>query len=245
MTLSRLILTMFVASSILSCSKKNETAPLAACFEVDMEKSGEVFHLFTFTNCSENADRYEWDFGDGISSSIASPSHQYSGFGDFKVRLTAYNDTESKTFEMTLVQGYYKVKELSITNVKLGDFKSYGENCDDVGHRLGVIAEDLSMSQQRTICGINYTADADPNCNDISTDYIVPVNTNLIINSKISCWDGILGGNVENHTVDYTEDKSINLHESLIYEGLKFTNADLGYELTIKAEFEIITEEFW
>lgn len=42
-----------------------------------------------FTNTSTNAVRYEWSFGDGTSSTVASPSHTYLRPGVYNVRLTA------------------------------------------------------------------------------------------------------------------------------------------------------------
>jgi len=46
--------------------------------------------LVQFTNNSTGAARYLWVFGDGASSTAASPSHSY-GIGKYSVKLTAYN----------------------------------------------------------------------------------------------------------------------------------------------------------
>ena len=43
-----------------------------------------------FTNTSQHADRYEWDFGDGQTSTEENPSHQYLEFGQMLVQLKAY-----------------------------------------------------------------------------------------------------------------------------------------------------------
>ena len=48
-----------------------------------------------FTNCSQNSDSYEWDFGDGANSTDASPLHQYVNSGSFTVKLVATNETAS------------------------------------------------------------------------------------------------------------------------------------------------------
>jgi hypothetical protein len=52
---------------------------------VEPEVGQEVF----FTNDSQNARRYEWDFGDGYISSEDNPSHIFNGTGKFEVKLTA------------------------------------------------------------------------------------------------------------------------------------------------------------
>lgn len=59
----------------------------------------------TFTNTSSNADAFEWDFGDGTSSSESSPSHTFSSCGKYSVRLTVsangMTDSASKTISVT------------------------------------------------------------------------------------------------------------------------------------------------
>ena len=47
----------------------------------------------TFTNLSLNATRYTWDFGDNTASTEVNPIHQYTKTGNYKVCLTAYNNS--------------------------------------------------------------------------------------------------------------------------------------------------------
>ncbi|NQU85813.1 MAG: PKD domain-containing protein, partial [Mariniphaga sp.] len=44
-----------------------------------------------FTNTSEYATSYHWDFGDGSTSNLVNPSHTYTSPGAFEVTLTASN----------------------------------------------------------------------------------------------------------------------------------------------------------
>lgn len=46
----------------------------------------------TFTDLSNPADRWEWDFGDGSRSTAQNPVHTYTDTGSFTVTLTAYNN---------------------------------------------------------------------------------------------------------------------------------------------------------
>ncbi len=48
-----------------------------------------------FLNNSTGATSYEWDFGDGITTTIPSPTHTYSALGVYTVTLTASNDNAS------------------------------------------------------------------------------------------------------------------------------------------------------
>ena len=47
-----------------------------------------------FSNESEKAERYEWDFGDGNTSTEASPSHRYMSSGNYMVRMKAIDSKE-------------------------------------------------------------------------------------------------------------------------------------------------------
>ena len=66
-----------------------------------------VGNTYTFTNTSTNADTYQWDFGDGTTSTAISPSHTYVLDGAYTVTLTATNDcgTATATTTATVAMG--------------------------------------------------------------------------------------------------------------------------------------------
>ncbi|MBK8556266.1 MAG: PKD domain-containing protein [Lewinellaceae bacterium] len=74
-----------------------------------------------FVNTSQNATRFEWDFGDGTAlDTMTSPSHQFQTAGTFTVQLKAYNgvlnQTTSKT--VTIKPGGFKTSlNISTQNV--------------------------------------------------------------------------------------------------------------------------------
>jgi gliding motility-associated-like protein len=54
-----------------------------------------------FTNSSNGAIRYLWNFGDGENSTEINPSHQYNATGTYKAELIAYNSSNcSDTFRL-------------------------------------------------------------------------------------------------------------------------------------------------
>lgn len=56
------------------------------------QTAGCIGDLFTFTNNSTgNAVNYQWNFGDGGTSTDANPTHSYSAEGTYSVTLTAFN----------------------------------------------------------------------------------------------------------------------------------------------------------
>lgn len=70
----------------------------------------------TFTNLSQHAVNYVWDFGDGSAASTDSfPQHTYSDFGTYTVELTAFNstgeyDTATKTITILCTDPTYERK---------------------------------------------------------------------------------------------------------------------------------------
>ncbi|MBC7227429.1 MAG: DUF11 domain-containing protein [Thermoflexales bacterium] len=56
----------------------------------------------TFTNLSRNATAYQWDFGDGNTSTAANPVHTYAAVGTYTVVLTASNPCGSDVVSRTV-----------------------------------------------------------------------------------------------------------------------------------------------
>ncbi len=84
------LLLTFVTLFIVSCQKQPK-----ASFDVSGSnfKTGESVN---FTNTSEDAASFEWDFGDGAKSTDKSPSHSYASQGSYLVTLTAFSKSEKK-----------------------------------------------------------------------------------------------------------------------------------------------------
>lgn len=68
-----------------SCQK----TPIAS-FHTDTA-SPEVGKDVIFYNDSQNATRFEWDFGDEYISNEESPAHIFTGSGSYEIKLTAFN----------------------------------------------------------------------------------------------------------------------------------------------------------
>ena len=57
---------------------------------------------FSFTNTSENASQFSWDFGDGNTSNGISPGHTYAASGTYTVTLQAQECGLSDTFSYVI-----------------------------------------------------------------------------------------------------------------------------------------------
>lgn len=77
--------TLIMPLILFSC--ENDKPPVAV-FHTDTTEP-EVGQELIFYNDSHDADRFEWDFGDGYISNEPSPSHIFMATGTFEVTLTA------------------------------------------------------------------------------------------------------------------------------------------------------------
>ncbi|MFN0216033.1 MAG: PKD domain-containing protein [Saprospiraceae bacterium] len=76
-----------------------ESISILPCAFADFEVSTQGLTAF-FTNFSENAAHYLWDFGDGQTSIEESPEHAYTNSGTYTVTLTASNGCGPAVFSM-------------------------------------------------------------------------------------------------------------------------------------------------
>lgn len=73
-----------------------------ADFSVDYS-TGHAPFTVVFSNESQHASSYVWDFGDGSTSGLASPVHTYSTHGVYHVQLTAYGALGLTDTDSTLI----------------------------------------------------------------------------------------------------------------------------------------------
>ena len=92
---------------VVGCKKDDNPTPttkdVIASFQFVI--SGTNFLEVTFTNFSQNATSYSWDFGDGNSSTEEDPTHTYAAAGNYTATVTATGSdgkTASKSESFTL-----------------------------------------------------------------------------------------------------------------------------------------------
>lgn len=93
---------------IVSSCKKDDTTPAGddpvASFQFAISDTD--YLEVSFTNFSQNATSYSWNFGDSNTSTEKDPTHKYNAAGTYVVELTATNSdgksaTSNKTIEIT------------------------------------------------------------------------------------------------------------------------------------------------
>jgi PKD repeat protein len=146
-TVKRSITILLFVILVFSCEKREETAQPVACFEPSKTTAG-VGETITFIDCSENVEKYAWNFGDNSAiSRESSPSHAYTEPGTYTVILTVFNKekTDETSVTITIEQTSSslrvttgQVKNITSSSVVVtGNIESFGEgysSVSDWGH---------------------------------------------------------------------------------------------------------------
>jgi len=93
-----------------------------------------------FTNCSENAESYLWDFGDMQTSTLENPKHTYNLSGTYTVTLEAYHASFFDRIEKQITveesqSGYVNIEFYLDMNVQIanGSFSPLSDYVDLAG----------------------------------------------------------------------------------------------------------------
>jgi len=111
------LLTLFVIATVVlftTCKKDAKDLPVASFF-YSPASAGVGDTIYFQSNC-QNANTYEWDFGDGNGSTEVNPYHIFTQEGSYTVQLTAYNDDgsdmTSKTVQIQPPSCWNKLRDL-------------------------------------------------------------------------------------------------------------------------------------
>ena len=115
---------------VMGCSKDDPLLPLPAVnFETDPEII-EVGLPVTFENLTTNASSYQWDFGDGQTSTSISPTIIYEESGTYTVTLIAFtDDNQSDSLSRNIDVGERVMTGLAINSIPF--VNPDGEDWDD------------------------------------------------------------------------------------------------------------------
>ncbi len=99
--INRYLIICIMAGMAGGCQKDDQDIPLA-CFELSAVEVLEN-QIIEFTNCSENATAYYWEFGDGETSIDYHTSHIYKQPGSFEVSLSVFRGEYSDQLIKTVI----------------------------------------------------------------------------------------------------------------------------------------------
>lgn len=135
-----------------------------------------------FTDRSKGADKYEWDFGDGNTSDVPSPTHIYANTGLYLVKLTVTNFTTGCSYSKTL--------QVPIIREKADFASAVKEICK--GSTVNFQTQNINISNISSYIWIfGDGSKATTTSNKISHKYARPGNfdVTLIITDKLGCRD--------------------------------------------------------
>jgi PKD repeat protein len=95
-TFTLILLMLAVPTLFLSSCKQKP----AACISTDFIQVP-VNTSINFTSCSDNADRLEWNMGDGTTFTYQTVDKAYATAGTYTVTLTVFNDNDNNSDEVT------------------------------------------------------------------------------------------------------------------------------------------------
>ncbi|MCC2546459.1 PKD domain-containing protein [Hymenobacter sp. BT175] len=99
------------------CTTK-DPSPAAVAVFTPSRSVIETNEAVSFANTSQNAARYEWNFGNGQTSTSPTPSATYSTVGTYTVTLTAYNgDDKSVTTTQKVKVGKRYIRRITLTAI--------------------------------------------------------------------------------------------------------------------------------
>ena len=96
------LLLVVIIATVFNACKKDSTTPTPTQLSpianfTFVQNSQTAPSLITFTNTSQNATSYSWNFGDGASSTDVNPTHTYTQSGTYSVILAAIGNGGSNT----------------------------------------------------------------------------------------------------------------------------------------------------
>jgi PKD repeat protein len=112
----------------------------------------------TFINTSENADSFEWDFGDNTTSTIKNPVKTYTQTGEYTVTLTARNSVTGASGTYTSNVSIFVFAGGLVSN---GNFES-GTAPWTAGVTNPILASQLMSQAGNTYYSVNVTAVGNP-----------------------------------------------------------------------------------
>ena len=107
----------------------------------------------TFTNTSKDGDNYKWEFGDGVTSTLANPTHSYENEGTYNVQMTAYSKNGKKSNKATATITVTKANAIKYdgNNYPLtkGYLENYGynSNTDSYNFDITLVDNGITMVQ--------------------------------------------------------------------------------------------------
>lgn len=181
-----------------------------ANFSIDEPISCTLPHTVNFTNSSLNSSTYSWDFGDGSTSTLVSPSHTYTTAGVYDVTLIVSGSSTCGSGSDTL--------ELSSSiDVSNGTAPSVSATCDN----SFTYFSSSSKVQHFSISNLSHNASLfTSSIGDFTCEYAADLTDGSYYNLEITN-----GGTDKSVWIDFNNDGTFQSSEN-IYASSSYTTID-------------------
>jgi PKD repeat protein len=237
------ILKALVVLFALIASGCEDPAPIAA-FSASLYNAM-VDEMITFTNTSENATSYSWDFGDGNSSTQVNPTHSYANSGMYNVQLTATGEGGTNTSGSTITVtspppvaqfSMNKSKALAGENVTFTNTSQYATSFAwDFGDgKVSNVKNPVHRYAADGVYFITLTAVGDGGTDDVTQSIqIEEAPANMIPGDRLGSF--VLGNNLQSLFVYIYEEEAgygyIDLENGEYLHLLEFDTTGIGFVL--------------
>ncbi|AKB45125.1 PKD domain-containing protein [Methanosarcina vacuolata] len=193
-----------------------------------------------FTDLSQNATEWNWDFGDGENSTNENPTHTYSAAGNYTVTLTASNEAGSVSKDNVV-----NVTEEAIANDESDSDSGSSSSSSSSSHHhssssgsIGISSENVSTSSE--IIHVNGTESESTDIEQNSTATNVSDNVSVSPELQSNVTEAVNETPSEPETQDLEQDNESTAAETeQTPEQTQSSNAS-GNESTKSPGFEMI-----
>ena len=200
---SRFILMAVSALLYFSCSEDESIDTPTACFDFTPSEA-KVGDEIEFSNCSESSTDFFWDFGDGTTSTQEEPTHTYTEYGEYEVKLLAGTDINADGVLDYMDEPDSVVKTLSIspnvTSVELTVYDANSWTADSPTLATVADAEVKFYTDEASVQSgsPSYTAQSDENGKVVLYDLEAPFSFFIMVQKgdASNIKDGLIIGGV-------------------------------------------------
>jgi PKD repeat protein len=237
---------LFCTLFLIPACQKDKTDPLPVASFTASKTSALVNEAITFNNTSQHSLSYAWNFDDGTTSTLTSPSHSFTDAGTYTVELTATGPggihSTSLVVSVTFPQPVASFT-MSKTKAAMGEsitFSNTSQNADTYAWDFGdgntsTVMQPTHAWNEAGTYTVTLTATGAGGQQSYSrTVEITPPPFNVVPGERIDVFN--LGDNVKTHFDKISESSfqhlAIMMTDGSYMHLAKFNNTGIGFFLT-------------
>jgi hypothetical protein len=123
----KIVIFILTGLVIISCTEESKEAEPRIRADFTWKIDNTNLYTIDFTNVSENAIRFSWDFGNGDFSNLESPTYTYDSGGDFDVTLAVFGPSGNTDYKTRGIVLYHLPEPSLLSGRESKTWKLYRE----------------------------------------------------------------------------------------------------------------------